>query len=305
MPLNIAGLPDVEALPIPPGSRLRMDWRWHGRAGGFGPKRLVSAGSGAFFKAKSLGGRRRGAAPDALALARSWRRRLQAEALGFRLLQRLFQGESPGPVRAEVPPRVLVLDQRLAGYHGVAAGKLFQRIDQRVERGGARATVPSRKVDSPDEPAADWGVAKLDLHRHQDAQFAGEMDLLAHPRRGNRPRAPQRHQRLRLADLALDPGGEILAHRQLVVEPDRVAVALQHLGEMLRRRAPLAFVRNENIGHAVLPVPRNMGKVHSSIGRREKLSNVGRGIWLSHPASFSASPARREGTNATTARPKL
>ena len=76
---------------------------------------------------------------------------------------------------AKTPPRALVFDQRLAVRHGVAADAPFQRVDQRVECGTARRAAPGGEVDGVGQPEAEGDLARLDLHRHQDAEVVGEI----------------------------------------------------------------------------------------------------------------------------------
>src|SRR6185295_6713943 len=63
-------------------------------------------------------------------------------------------------------------------------------------------------------------------------------------------RAPQYEHRLGFAHLVVDLQSEIAPLDQLVVEPHRIAVTLQHGGKMLRRPPALALVGDENLGHA-------------------------------------------------------
>jgi hypothetical protein len=77
----------------------------------------------------------------------------------------------------------------------------------------------------------------------------GEMRYLKHPLALAREGTPQYDDRLGLAQLLLNLPPEILARQQPTVEPDGIAVKLDHAGEMLGGAAALALVADENPGH--------------------------------------------------------
>jgi hypothetical protein len=51
-------------------------------------------------------------------------------------------------------------------------------------------------------------------------------------------------------DLGFDLGPKVPPPDEAIIKPHGIAIALQHLGQMLGGLAVLAFIGNENIGHA-------------------------------------------------------
>ena len=84
----------------------------------------------------------------------------------------------------------------------------------------AGRAIPRRQVDIALAAEADRQVARLDDDRDQDAERMGQITFFDDPARMDRPRAPQRDQRLGLAEILMKrPGIAILDEPTATLDP--------------------------------------------------------------------------------------
>src|ERR1700719_3084291 len=175
---------------------------------------------------------------------------IRQSAVSFVNLWRFIERKGAKRQRTKPPPGRLVVPQGLKIWRRGSADFLLQCVDQRVKLMTARRPVPLGKIDVILSPKANRQGAGFDLDRHKNLQLMRKVYFLCYPTRRHRFGAPQHHQGFCLSYPTINLQSEIAALDELIVKPDRKAIAIQDRSQMLSRAPALALIRYENFGHS-------------------------------------------------------